>query len=1244
MLEPSDQVANKASINLLKSQIEITRFSLKSLPKIARQKMLSQVSLPQPQHRHKQGQIVGQITRFAIGLSILGYSVPAVAGTCTVGGGTNDAAISAYVSAEVSNTSSVAQNITNARTFTDALDDDWRAAVAPQTSTSWAGMNTSTIPIPNDNPNLFTINGINVSVSLMNVDNSGNCTGTLNSSSSSPELSSSATLQGGAPRPSSLSGSYWNENTGSSSNRNGVLFTFSQPVSAFGAWFSDLETRTDANGTPAILRLLDAAGNRIGKDIAIAPSSISNNGGSFSTLNQSTCSNSANSCGNNSTRWVGFIDTTARVKQALVIVGDQTTSAATGGNGEHISFIGANLIAANITGTVFEDVNYGGGAGRPLNTPATSPRSGAIVELYDGSGTFKAATTTDSNGVYKFGYTNVSGGIVPGNYTVRVVNSSVTSSRSGYTNALVPVQTFRTNGLNSSNVGMPDPNRVGGEAPQLVDAGNGSLTAAQSISPITVGTAGAAGVDFGFNFDTIVNSNDSGQGSLRQFILNSNALGGESNLAQLNQPAGYETSIFMIPNGVANPGQNTSTGYASQLNPNGIAVINLATALDTISGTNTRLDGATQTINVKKSDGSETNPGQLGTGGTVGIDKISLLTFNRPEIEIKGLYTLTSTGSYNEVKNIAFNANRLVVVGNNALVQHNLVGMQADGTVTAATAGVGGHGIELGAGNDIIARHNYVRVNESGIRRNATGNHLIIENNEVDLPTSGQTNTFDGILLIGSGTNDIIRNNLVKNQKGGGIEVGFSGGTLTNTLIENNTVLHNGYDGANPSTETMGVAAYWLTTNSSVVFRKNVITQSSGPGVAVMNAAGIKLTQNSIFANGVSGNGFGLSIDLDPNTRDPNNYKSSTVNAEGVTPNNGTMLATIPNGGMDYPIFTKAQRSGNTLKVAGYIGIDPLGNTAFANATIEIYKADNSDTNQNGEVIAGDTKSKPHGEGRYYIGTIPTDANGLFDTTLTIPASLTDGITDTTLVATDKITAIATSSATATITPNSTSEFSEDIPMTGSNSNVLLVKRITEVNGSPFNGYEDSASRYDDNTISAPTTLETQSDTDKWPNPPSSFLQGKIDGGTIKPNDSIEYTIYFISAGEDAAKHVFFCDRVPTNVTFNPTTFNSLTPNSAALPGADRGIAIKIGADLKSYTNAGGDDLARYFPPDLEPTYNDYAQFFPGATSTFLAKKICDAPNTNGAIVVNLGTLPNAIGMGNPPESSGFIRFQGKVK
>ncbi len=1201
-------------------------------------------------YQAKEWQIASQITKLAIGLSVLGYSLPAVAGNCTTGGGTADLSTIPYISAEVSNSSTVSQNITNAQNNADILDDKWRTAILPQTSTSWASTNTGSIS--NNVLNLFTINGISVDVALVNVDSSGNCAGAVNSGTSSPELNNALTLQGGAPRPSSLPStlaSYWNENTGSTSNRNGVLFTFSQPVSAFGAWFGDLETRSGANGTPAILRLLDATGNRIGSDILITPSDISNNGGSFVALDQSTCSNIANGCGNNSTRWVGFVDSTARVKQALVIVGDQTTSASTGGNGEHLSFIGANLVSANIAGTVFEDVNYGGGAGRPLNTTATARRPGARVELYDGSGVFKAFTTTDSNGIYKFGYTNVTGGIVPGNYTVRVVNNTVTSSRTGSASTLLPVQTFRTNGLTTDNIGTADPNRVGGETPKLVDAGNGSATVsslttttttAQSITPITVGTAGAAGIDFGFNFDTIVNTNDAGQGSLRQFITNSNALKGEGSLIQVGQPAGYETSIFMIPNSVSNPGQNT--GYTNQLT-GGIAVINLSSGLS-ITDPKTRLDGSTQTTNIKATPGgAETNPGQIGTGGTVGTSTSlanSLAKFDRPEIEIKGKYTLTATGSYNEIKNIAFNASNISVSGSNSLVQDNLVGMSANGSVDAITAGVPSYGITAGAASNINIKHNYVRVNNSGIRRDNNGSNLIVEYNEVDVPSSGHAAPYDGILLINTGSNDTIRYNLVKNMGGAGAEIGFGSGTFTNTLIDNNTFKHNGYIGTNPSRETMGVVVY-SAFNSQISLSNNVITESSGSGVVVLGSTGLSLTKNSIFQNGAIGNGAGLSIDLDPINRGPNTYDT----ANGVTPNTGTVSASLPNGGMNYPIFTKVQRVGNTLKLEGYIGNTPAGNSAFTGATIEIYKADN-DSNQNGQVIAGDNLNKPHGEGRYWIGNLTAGTNGLFNFSLPIPASLTDGLTTTTLGATDEITAIATSSATASIAPRSTSEFSANTPITLGNPNLLLVKRITKINNSQLIGSQYDLSKYindpndfyDDNVLTSPMPVQVPTlrpDTNKWPNTPNStsstFLIGGINGGSVKPQDEIEYTIYFLSTGDSTATNVLFCDRVPSNVTFVPTAFNTYTLKATGGINDSRGIVALLNGNTESYTNVADGDAARYFPAGSNPQ-----DVYP--------KVNCNGTNDNGAVVVNLGSLPPATTPGNPIDSYGFVRFRGQVK
>jgi hypothetical protein len=130
-----------------------------------------------------------------------------------------------------------------------------------------------------------------------------------------------------------------------------------------------------------------------------------------------------------------------------------------------------------ITGTVFEDVNYGGGAGRSLAGSTGVVRPNARVELYDAAGTFITSTTTNASGVF-----TLTG--APGQtYTIRVVNSSVTSSRPGAVGTLVGVQTFRTSGL-TGTVGTADTSRVGGEDPTKIDAGNGSTT----LAALTSGT------------------------------------------------------------------------------------------------------------------------------------------------------------------------------------------------------------------------------------------------------------------------------------------------------------------------------------------------------------------------------------------------------------------------------------------------------------------------------------------------------------------------------------------------------------------------------------------------------------------------------------------------------------------------------------------------------------------------------------------------------------------------------------
>ncbi|MCH7476351.1 MAG: hypothetical protein IIA27_17035, partial [Gemmatimonadetes bacterium] len=81
----------------------------------------------------------------------------------------------------------------------------------------------------------------------------------------------------------------------------------------------------------------------------------------------------------------------------------------------------------DISGTIFEDVNYGGGVGRDLATANadsgafTIERDGVTVELYDAAGNYISNTTTAGGGLYSFT------GLTPANYTVRVVNTTVTS-------------------------------------------------------------------------------------------------------------------------------------------------------------------------------------------------------------------------------------------------------------------------------------------------------------------------------------------------------------------------------------------------------------------------------------------------------------------------------------------------------------------------------------------------------------------------------------------------------------------------------------------------------------------------------------------------------------------------------------------------------------------------------------------------------------------------------------------------
>lgn len=123
----------------------------------------------------------------------------------------------------------------------------------------------------------------------------------------------------------------------------------------------------------------------------------------------------------------------------------------------------------------------------------------------------------------------------------------------------------------------------------------------------------------------------------------------------------------------------------------------------------------------------------------------------------------------------------------------------------------------------------------------------------------------------------------------------------------------------------------------------------------------------------------------------------------------------------------------------------------------------------------------------------------------------------------------------------------------------------------------------------------------------------------VSVGDTVNYTYTITNVGNDATKF-----RVPA---FN----NFPTKNTSGLPSGDRGIIWQYNRATESLTNISDGDTAEYLSPGIDPTIK-----YPGIK--------CDGSNTNGAIVVKLGNLPNATAPGIPASSYGFIRFRGRVK
>jgi uncharacterized repeat protein (TIGR01451 family) len=183
------------------------------------------------------------------------------------------------------------------------------------------------------------------------------------------------------------------------------------------------------------------------------------------------------------------------------------------------------------------------------------------------------------------------------------------------------------------------------------------------------------------------------------------------------------------------------------------------------------------------------------------------------------------------------------------------------------------------------------------------------------------------------------------------------------------------------------------------------------------------------------------------------------------------------------------------------------------------------------------------------------------------------------------------------------------------------VKRITAINRDGLNvlatTYTDVNSgtgSSDDNASgwpNSPALVTATLDPGPGSNPNfSPFLQGVINRSDARPNDEVEYTIYFLSDGGRDAGNVKLCDFVPGNSTY---VANNLQ------------LAIGSGAPTNLTDLADGDQGKFIANP---------GPFDPACTGT---------NNNRGAAFVNAGTVSKSTGSGAPSTSYGFMRFKAKV-
>jgi len=422
---------------------------------------------------------------------------------------------------------------------------------------------------------------------------------------------------------------------------------------------------------------------------------------------------------------------------------------------------------------------------------------------------------------------------------------------------------------------------------------------------------------------TVVNTNDSGAGSLRQAIIDSNSRAGN----------GTNTIVFNISSAGV---QRISP--ASPLPPLAASVV-----LDgyTQSGAtaNTLANGFNANLLIRL-DGTNT----LGTG----VDGLQIAASN---CVVRGLYLTSFSGDGLEIAS-----------GANSAVEGCVIGLDAANMDLGNT----GNGVLVNApvgriGGTTPAARNLLSGNQGcGVRVDAGGAGSLVQGNFVGPDASGaldRGNATDGVLLSGVtgctvGGAMAGAGNLLSGNTSDGVEISSVGATM-------NYVLGNriGTDASGALALANSGAGIQLTSNPRTNFiggagagEGNLIAFNTTDGVQVGNGTNNAIRGNAIFSNG------DLGIDL---------------SLSGVTANDGGDPDTGANQLQNFPVLTVATNSASGTEIRGTLNSRP--STTY---TLDFYSNVGIETSGYGE-----------GQVYLGSGTAATDAGSNVVFVITGPAT-----------------------------------------------------------------------------------------------------------------------------------------------------------------------------------------------------------------------------------------------------------------